>query len=151
MKTSLNNFGCRRVCVSLCDFVWLSATSVISHVHYLAMSFHVRLVAAWICLLTIEAQHMLSCCYKKSLEMYMGSFVCIQSCSESNMDVQMSLAIPNPFYTKPLDIPNGFTWWWNSYSWRSHILFTKPLDVPNIFPGHRWVRYSKTQLQCDTA
>ena len=34
-----------------------------------------------------------------------------QICHPTTIYVQLSLAIPNPFYTEPLDTPNGFTQW----------------------------------------
>ena len=49
---------------------------------------------------------------------------------------QLSLAILNPFYTEPLDLPKGSSSWHN-------CCYTELLYVLNDFPGHRWAQYTE--------
>ena len=51
------------------------------------------------------------------------------------IEVQLSLAIPQPIYTESLDIPNGFTWWRNFSSQNDPFIPNPPsssmLAIPN--------------------
>ena len=88
-----------------------------------------------------------SCKYITAGESWPGHMCAFtKACMLTRLLVQLSLVIPNPLYTEPLDIPNGFAWWRNSFTWWWNPFYTEPLDIPNDFPGHRRVRYSEREL-----